>query len=77
MTGTCTFSVDFSLYKTKKMDLAELLGLCRCIFRLFGFMYGSFFGFEDVLKAIWLEAYEPDDGCPAGRKTECSICDRN
>ena len=49
--GLVLFLGGLFLYKTKKMDLA---GIISCAV-FFGFMYGSFFGFEDVLKAIWLK----------------------
>ena len=53
--GLVLFLGGLFLYKTKKMDLAGIIS-CACVFSVFfGFMYGSFFGFEDVLKAIWLK----------------------
>jgi V/A-type H+-transporting ATPase subunit I len=53
--GALLFLGGLFLYKTKKMDLAGIIS-CAGIFSIFfGFMYGSFFGFEDVLHAIWLK----------------------
>ena len=53
--GLVLFLGGLFLYKTKKMDLAGIIS-CAGVFSVsFGFMYGSFFGFEDVLKAIWLK----------------------
>lgn len=53
--GLVLFLGGLFLYKTKKMDLAGIIS-CAGVFSIFfGFMYGSFFGFEDVLKAIWLK----------------------
>lgn len=53
--GLCLFLGGLLLYKTRKIDLAGIIS-CAGIFSIFfGFMYGSFFGFEDVLKPIWLK----------------------
>lgn len=43
------------LYKFKKMDLAAIISRCGIFSILFGFMFGSVFGFEDVIDAIWLK----------------------
>ena len=48
----------FFLYKKKGMDLAAIVGSAGIFSTFFGFMYGSFFGFEDVLKARWLKPKE-------------------
>ncbi len=45
-------------------------------FPYFGFMYGSFFGFEDVLKAIWLKPMNQMMDVPLVGRTEYSICYR-
>lgn len=42
------------LYKLKKMDLAAIISCCGIFSTFFGFMFGSVFGFEDVLDAVWL-----------------------
>lgn len=42
------------LYKLKKMDLAAILSCCGFFSTIFGFLFGSFFGFEDVIPALWL-----------------------
>ena len=53
--GLVLFLGGMILYKTKHMDLAGIIG-CAGVFSIFfGFMYGSFFGFEDILHAIWLK----------------------
>lgn len=44
----------FLLYKFKKMDLAAIIGTAGIFSTFFGFMFGSIFGFEDVLEPIWL-----------------------
>ena len=53
--GLILFLGGLFLYRTRKMDLAGIIS-CAGVFSIFfGFMYGSFFGFEDVLKPIWLK----------------------
>lgn len=44
----------FLLYKFKKMNLAAIIGTAGIFSTFFGFMFGSVFGFEDVIKPIWL-----------------------
>lgn len=53
--GLVLFLGGLFLYKTKKMDLAGIISCAGVFSVFFGFMYGSFFGFENVLKAIWLK----------------------
>lgn len=43
----------FLIYKLKKMDLAAIIGYAGISSAIFGFCYGSVFGFEDVLHP-WL-----------------------
>lgn len=53
--GLLLFLGGLFLYKKKKIDLAGIIS-CAGVFSIFfGFMYGSLFGFEDVLHAIWLK----------------------
>lgn len=53
--GLVLFLGGLFLYKKKHMDLAGIIS-CAGIFSVFfGFMYGSLFGFEEVLHAIWLK----------------------
>lgn len=44
----------FLLYKKKHLDLAAIIGTAGIFSTFFGFMFGSFFGFEDMLPAIWM-----------------------
>lgn len=44
----------FLLYRLKGMRLAGIISLAGVWSTFFGFMYGSLFGFEDVLPAIWM-----------------------
>lgn len=47
------------LYKLKGMDLAAIVASAGVFSTFFGFMYGSFFGFEDtVIHHIWLSPKE-------------------
>lgn len=47
------------LYKLKGMNLAAIVSSAGIFSTLFGFMYGSFFGFEDtVIHHIWLSPKE-------------------
>ncbi len=53
--GLLLFLGGLFLYKKKHLDLAGIIS-CAGIFSIFfGFMYGSLFGFEDILHAIWLK----------------------
>ena len=53
--GLVLFLGGLILYRTKHMDLAGIISCAGVFSVFFGFMYGSFFGFEDILKAIWLK----------------------
>lgn len=53
--GFCLMVGGFLLYHFKKMDLAAIIGTAGIFSILFGFLYGSFFGFEDVLPSLWLK----------------------
>lgn len=44
----------FLLYKIKKMNLAAIISCCGIFSTIFGFMFGSIFGFEDILEPLWL-----------------------
>ena len=43
----------FLLYRFKGMRLAGIVSLAGVWSTFFGFMYGSIFGFEDILTAVW------------------------
>lgn len=43
------------LYKFKNITLAAIISLAGVFSTIFGFMYGSFFGFENVIPALWLK----------------------
>ncbi len=56
--GLCLFIGGGILYLVRKMDLAGIISLAGICSTFFGFMYGSVFGFDDVLKAVWLKPSE-------------------
>ncbi len=45
----------FLLYKIKGMNLAAIVSCCGFFSTIFGFLFGSVFGFEDVIPALWLK----------------------
>ncbi|MBE5934716.1 MAG: ATPase [Lachnospiraceae bacterium] len=52
--GLILMIAGFLLYMTKKINLAGILGLCGVFSTIFGFVYGSIFGFEDKIKPLWV-----------------------
>jgi V/A-type H+-transporting ATPase subunit I len=57
--GLCLFIGGGLLYLTKKIDLAGIISIAGIFSVLFGFLYGSFFGFEGtILKPLWLSPME-------------------
>ncbi len=56
--GLCLVIGGGLLYKIKKMDLAGIISVAGLFSTFFGFMFGSFFGFEDVIEAHWLRPAE-------------------
>lgn len=44
----------FALYKIKKMNLAAIISCAGFFSTIFGFMFGSVFGFENIIDALWL-----------------------
>ena len=52
--GLLLFIGGAILYFTKKMNLAGIVSLAGIFSTFFGFMFGSIFGFEDVIEPIWL-----------------------
>lgn len=53
--GLLLFFGGLFLYKVKHMDLAGIIACAGVFSTFFGFMYGSLFGFEDILHAYWLK----------------------
>lgn len=52
--GLLLFLGGLILYKTKKMDLAGIISCAGFFSTIFGFLFGSIFGFEDIIPALWL-----------------------
>ena len=56
--GLCLFIGGGILYLTKKMNLAGIISVAGIFSTFFGFMFGSVFGFEDLIEARWLRPAE-------------------
>lgn len=56
--GLCLVVGGFLLYRFKRMNLAAIISLAGIWSTIFGFMYGSVFGFEEVLHAVWRRPME-------------------
>lgn len=52
--GLCLFIGGALLYKFKKMDLAGIVSIAGIFSTIFGFMFGSVFGFENIIDAVWI-----------------------
>lgn len=56
--GLCLMVGGYLLYRAKKMNLAAIISCCGFFSTIFGFLFGSVFGFENVLEPIWLHPKE-------------------
>lgn len=56
--GLCLVIGGFLLYRFKKMDLAAIISCAGIFSTIFGFMFGSIFGFEDIIEPVWLRPTE-------------------
>lgn len=57
--GLCLLLGGFLLYRMKKMSLAAIISCCGFFSTIFGFMFGSVFGFEDIIEhPLWLRPAE-------------------
>lgn len=52
--GLLLFIGGFLLYKFKNITLAGIISCAGFFSTIFGFLFGSIFGFEDVIPALWL-----------------------
>ena len=50
--------VDFYCISSKKMRLAGIISCCGFFSTIFGVLFGSVFGFEDIIDAVWLRPQE-------------------
>lgn len=62
--GFCLFVIGGILYLTKKMNLAGIISVAGLFSMFFGFMFGSIFGFEDIIEPIWLRPAEAMTNLP-------------
>jgi len=53
--GLCLVVGGALLYKLKKMTIAAIISIAGIFSTIFGFLYGSFFGFENIIHHIWLK----------------------
>ncbi len=56
--GICLFIGGGLLYLIRKMNLAGIISIAGIFSTFFGFMYGSVFGFEGIIPALWLKPSE-------------------
>lgn len=56
--GLCLMVGGYLLYRARKMNLAAIISCCGFFSTIFGFLFGSVFGFENVLEPIWLHPKE-------------------
>ncbi len=56
--GLCLLIGGFLLFRAKKMNLAAIISCCGFFSTIFGFLFGSVFGFEDLIEAAWLRPKE-------------------
>lgn len=52
--GLCLVIGGTILYLTKKISLAGIIATAGVFSTFFGFMFGSVFGFEDIIEPIWI-----------------------
>ena len=52
--GLCLLIGGFLLYRLKKIRLAGIISCCGLFSTIFGLLFGSIFGFEDIIDAAWL-----------------------
>lgn len=62
--GLCLLIGGFLLYKVKKMNLAAIISCCGFFSTIFGFLFGSIFGFENILEPLWLRPKEAMTNLP-------------
>lgn len=56
--GLCLLIGGALLYRFKKSNLGGIIAYAGVFSILFGFLFGSFFGFEDVIPALWMRPVE-------------------
>lgn len=53
--GICLALGGLLLYKFKKQDLAAIISLAGISSTIFGLLYGSLFGYEDLIPTLWVK----------------------
>lgn len=53
--GLCLVIGGALFYKFKKMNLGAIVSLAGIFSTIFGFMYGSIFGYEDLIPHLWMK----------------------
>lgn len=56
--GLCLLIGGGIIYLTKKIPLAGIISMAGIFSTVFGFMFGSFFGFENVIEPLWIRPIE-------------------
>jgi len=56
--GLCLMLGGLFIYRCRKINLAAIIACCGFFSTIFGFMFGSVFGFENILNPIWLRPKE-------------------
>lgn len=59
--GACLVIGGFLLYKFRHMAIAGIISFCGLFSVFFGFMYGSFFGYEHILPTLWMKPMESEN----------------
>ena len=62
--GLCLLLGGLLLYKLKKMRLAGIISCCGFFSTIFGFLFGSIFGFENMIEPLWLRPAEAMTSLP-------------
>lgn len=62
--GLCLLIGGFLLYRFKKVRLAGIISCCGVFSTIFGLLFGSVFGFEDIIDAVWLRPSEAMTNLP-------------
>lgn len=62
--GFCLFAIGGILYLTKKINLAGIISIAGIFSMVFGVLFGSVFGFEDLIPAVWLRPAEAMTNLP-------------
>ena len=62
--GLCLLVGGFLLYRFKKIRLAGIISCCGFFSTIFGFLFGSIFGFENMIEPLWLRPAEAMTSLP-------------